>query len=186
LNTTAKTCTPCNTADSVVIGIYYCVNCTLISSTNGPNTGNTACQCNYPLQWYWNTTSLTGSCICNVTYEVTTSNGSCVSCQNVTYATGAVVTNSNACTCLTNFAWSATDSTCYCPSNFTLLDNGTCVCNTTTSARIGTFCIYCSQIPYSSGPSATNTACVCITTSYLQWYWNATSLTGSCICNATY
>jgi hypothetical protein len=66
-NTIAKTCTSCSIVDSVLVS-DICVNCTKISNANGPSTGNTACNCIAPLQWYWNTTSLAGSCICNSSY----------------------------------------------------------------------------------------------------------------------
>jgi hypothetical protein len=177
LNTTSKTCTICNTSDSIIISSKLCVNCTLISGTSGPMTGNTACQCTYPFQWYWNTTSLTGSCICNKTYEITTLNGSCYTCKNLTYATG-LATN-NACVCLTNFLWNSTNLTCYCPTNFTFINN-TCVCNTA-NALINGVCVNCSLIVGTNGGvNASNAGCKCLPT--LLWFWDTTTLTGYCIC----
>jgi hypothetical protein len=107
LNAGNNTCT-CNTVDSVYIS-GYCINCTQISNTNGPNTNNTACQCTSPLQWSWNSSTLTGSCICNTTFEIT-SNGNCINCQNLSYATG--VTTNNTCVCLPNFVWNSTSLAC--------------------------------------------------------------------------
>jgi hypothetical protein len=182
LNAANSTCNKCNTVDSVIIS-NTCVNCTLISKASSPNVGNTVCQCIAPYQWFWNTTSLTGSCICNTTFEITISNGGCFTCQNIAYGAGLAVNNS--CTCLTNFLWNATSLACYCPTSFTLTTaNNTCNCNTASSVIINNVCVNCSKITNSNGPNVGQTACQCV--SAFQWFWNTTSLIGTCTCNATF
>ena len=92
LNVTDSTCT-CPT-DSAVIG-SYCVNCSLITDNNGPNSGHTACTCLIPDNWIWDSSTHVGTCLCNSTYEVTTTLGGvdCLDCTTVTYATGKTLEN---------------------------------------------------------------------------------------------
>jgi hypothetical protein len=177
----------CNTTTSANIGTA-CIYCSQLQYSTGPATGNTACTCSAAsaTTWYWNTTSLTGSCYCNSTTSVMTSSGTCYSCKTVTY--GSTLGNGTNCGCLANFVWNATAlTTCYCPTVGFILSTTakTCTpCNTVDSVVISTSCVNCTLISGTNGPNVGNTACQCIAP--YQWSWNTTSLTGSCICNATF
>jgi hypothetical protein len=136
------------------------------------------CVCLSPYQWYWNTTSLVGSCICNTTFSAITAGG-CINCTALLYATGAVI--NKVCQCYTNFLWSNTNYTCYCPSSFNFNSNlQTCTCPVT-SAIIGGVCVNCLTINHNNGSNTAKTACLCITP--WQWTYNAANLNSSCVCN---
>jgi hypothetical protein len=155
-----KTCI-CNTTNSVLIN-GLCINCPLVTNSNGTDANNSACKCKSPYQWLWNTTTLTGSCICNATTSVN-SNGSCINCSTLSYVTGAV--SNNNCVCLTNFVWNSNSSKCICPNPFVLsasvcscpigyyqASNGSCVCNPTVSYILPTgTCFTCVNLPGSTG-----------------------------------
>jgi hypothetical protein len=172
----------CDLTYDIIVGVN-CYSCSSVSFSTGPILNNTVCGCTAPYQWYWNSTSMSGTCICNTTFSAIISGGGCVNCSALTYGTG-VVTN-KVCACLTGFSWSISLATCICPSTYTLNRNAkTCVCPTSTSAVISGVCVNCKSLTHCTGPNSNYTTCVC-TTPY-QWTWNSTSLTGACICNPSF
>jgi hypothetical protein len=165
-NGTASSCT-CNTGTDTLIN-GTCVNCSTVLNNNGANPSGGSCLCISPYQWVWNSGNSTGNCICNSSFCIVPSAGSCLNCSTLSYAVGTVTNNT--CDCAATYSWNSSSLTCSCSTDY--------------NAKINGLCVNCSLITNSSGPNANNTGCQCV--SPLQWYWNTSTLTGSCICNSTY
>lgn len=176
----AKTCTCPTSYGAVISGICY--NCTSVSNNNGPNENYNACLCISPYQWVWNSTTLSGICLCNPESEITTGiTPYCLDCTALSYANGSVYKNT--CDCYTNFLWNSTSLTCYCPTNLGWSFDGVSTCSCPSgSVVISGYCVDCSSssISESTGPDVNNTVCVC-TTPY-QWSWTPAA-GGACKCS---
>ena len=138
-----------------------CVDCTkVVYTSTGPNSAHDGCICTPPYQWSW--VNLTGSCICDPSFEITiAASPYCFDCSNTVHGPGTANTTTT-CNCNATFYWNTTSNTCECPPTM-LFDNSTqnCDCNTATSAIISGICVDCTQILNNTGPNNLNNACTC-------------------------
>jgi len=161
-----------------------CIQCSSLPGASGVATA-TGCGCstgvwNSVLFQCVNVTCSVGyiyssqnmQCVCNPSTSIT-SGTTCILCSSIANSTG-VPLNSTACICNVNFAWTASSS-----------GVGSCVsllnCNSTTSVLIGTVCINCSTILFSTGPVSGTSNCSCPTA--LVWVFTTSTSTGACACS---
>jgi hypothetical protein len=182
------TCT-CPAGTSAVIS-SICVDCTQISNNAGPNGTNTICYCATPYQWYWNTTSLVGTCDCDQTFEITISaNPKCFDCTTLLYGTGKANIISGQCQCLTNFVWDGNANNCYCPTSKGWTFDGsanppTCTCNVLTSVAFADgYCFDCTSVAHHDTPAVNTGHNNCAVLQYWAFSYDAvTTHSGSSSC----
>jgi len=110
------------------------------------------------------------ACICNPSTSILLGT-TCISCSTVSNSTGAVF-NSTGCVCNTNYTWFVNSS-----------GNGSCkyTCNSITSVLIGSLCLDCQTIQFSTGPLLGTSNCTC--PAALVWAFTISTGMGACICS---
>jgi len=186
----------CNLNTSILIG-NICLNCLTVQFSSGPISGTSSCQCPTALTWIFSASTSSGTCICQDSLQVPSTNGSscicnslyailavtantasiCLDCRTVLYSTNSTV--AGACGCLNNFVWNSTSQSCLCSTPF-VLSGGQCICDLTVSVIIGSLCFDCLTVPLSTGTALGTSNCLCPST--LTWVFNTSTNSGVCAC----